>query len=102
MVFRSFNEDPNTYLIALCGATVLCYEELYHSDPRVEILNKFLKYYLEFSEHPEDIVSQAALECLSSLAELHGKIAKIDRVIFEIVRGVIFVECSCNGRIEYM
>ena len=43
MVFRSFNEDPNTYLIALCGATVLVYEEMENPEPRVEILNKFLK-----------------------------------------------------------
>ena len=34
MVFGSLHEEPNTFLIALCGAHVACFEELYHSNPR--------------------------------------------------------------------
>ena len=58
---------------------------------------------MEFSEHPEDIVSQAALECLAAVAEIHGKIAKLDKVrVFSGVKSDRYTECSCNTCVKYM
>lgn len=79
-MLTNLNEHPTNILLALCGGTVLIFEELHHTGARVAIVAKFINAMLECTDNNDDSISQIAIECLSSLSSLYDKLIKLDRV----------------------
>eukprot|EP01114_Cavostelium_apophysatum_P012785 TRINITY_DN2948_c0_g1_i1.p1 TRINITY_DN2948_c0_g1~~TRINITY_DN2948_c0_g1_i1.p1 ORF type:complete len:1028 (+),score=340.40 TRINITY_DN2948_c0_g1_i1:1417-4500(+) len=90
-VLTNLNEHSSNTLLALCGGTVLLFEELHHPSVRANIVSKFVTAILECTDHVDDAISQTAAECLSSLTALYDKFCTLDK---SLVVNIVTVLCD--------
>eukprot|EP01117_Protostelium_nocturnum_P016875 TRINITY_DN6763_c1_g3_i2.p1 TRINITY_DN6763_c1_g3~~TRINITY_DN6763_c1_g3_i2.p1 ORF type:complete len:1437 (+),score=495.99 TRINITY_DN6763_c1_g3_i2:71-4312(+) len=78
-ILNNSNEYADVLMIALCGASVLLFEEMNNPNPRPQFILKFIKSMIEQTEHPNPHVSRIASESLGSISFLLPQLNAIDK-----------------------